>query len=288
VWRCAGSSRYKWHVRKTIGIMAPSSAVEAEGLRAGVAALEARGARVVVHPQTFARRASLAGTPAEKAAALRDLLADPQVEVIWAARGGNGAVQALPHIPNQAGKPLIGYSDATAWLAVMGGVHGPAVTALPQARAQDIDAVFAVLEGGPFVLRGLPFRPGRATGRIVGGNLAVLSALIGTPFAPDFTGAILALEDWREEASRIDRFLAHLANAGALARIAGLAFGDFLLQDTGVMPYGLTLEESIAERTAGLHIPIAVGLPFGHGGRNTPFPIGARAVLEGGVLRSPE
>lgn len=266
----------------TIGVLAPATHGVRALVEAGAAVVRARGWGVVVHPQAYVERS----TAAEKAAALHDLLRDPAIDAVWAARGGARATTALPHIgADWPRKLLIGYSDVSAWLAVLGGIHGPVLQELPTADPRDLDAVFALLEGGGFAIQGRALRPGRAAGPLIGGNLATLCALLGTPWAPEFRGAILALEDWREEPHRVDRLLTQLRNAGALGQIAGLALGDIFLEPADP-PFALDLAEIIAQATDGLDTPIATGLPFGHGPRNAPLPIGARAVLEGGRLRN--
>lgn len=269
--------------------MAPSSVVDMDKVAQAADFVKAHyGIKVFIHSQTFLRHGSSAGTSAQKAEALRDLMEDDAVGAIWAARAGNRAVHALPFLPQSVrAKPLIGYSDTTAWLSAFGGgIHGPLFQDIPSARPCDADAVFDLLDGKSFTMEGQVLCPGRAEGRLVGGNLAVLCALIGTPYAPDFNKALLCLEDWKEESSRIDRFLAHLSNAGVLRTISGLVLGDFLMQDTGKMPYGFTLQDMVLEHTQGLSLPIAWHMPFGHGGANAPLPLGAWAVLEDGQLFS--
>jgi muramoyltetrapeptide carboxypeptidase len=266
----------------TIGVLAPSGAVDGAKLATGVAALEALGRRVVVHPQAHARAGPFAGTPQDKVAALMALARDPTIDAIWAARGGSGATAALPLLPpGPLGKPLVGYSDVTAWLAVLGGVHGPM---LQGARADDLAATLDILSGGPWALEGAALRPGRAAGPVIGGNMATFCALLGTPHMPEVSGSILALEDWREAPHRLDRAFTHLRNAGVLGAIAGLALGDILTEDAHE-PFGADARAIVESQVADLPIPVAWGLPFGHGARNRPFALGGWAVLEDGTLR---
>jgi muramoyltetrapeptide carboxypeptidase len=127
-------------------------------------------------------------------------------------------------------------------------------------------------------------RCGVAEGHLVGGNLSVLCASIGTPFQPSFHDHILFLEDIGEEPYRLDRMLTHLLNAGILQQVAGVAVGvNRDCEDTKKSKpeeYRQTSADVMKERLSGLNVPVVVDLPFGHIEFNATIPIGARARLD--------
>jgi muramoyltetrapeptide carboxypeptidase len=211
-----------------------------------------------------------------------------------AARGGYGTSRILPRIDwgNVARRPRIavGYSDLSAILAYLStrlgipAIHGP-MAAADLARTPDPSALdaFTRLAAGtvsPKEPWGIPcdrLRGGAAEGRLAGGCLSVLTALIGTPFEPDFRGALLFLEDVSEPCYRIDRLLTQWIQSGRLKRIAGILAGK-------MAPVGGDTEEDIrsafAEAGSRLGVPVWYGFPAGHAERNYPLPFGVRAKID--------
>jgi muramoyltetrapeptide carboxypeptidase len=126
-------------------------------------------------------------------------------------------------------------------------------------------------------------RPGRARGRLVGGNLTLVSALLGTPFAPNFDGAILIIEDIGEAIYRIDRMLRHLILAGALQQCVALVAGDFRPPRNEVTIDNRTLDDVLAEAATRAGIPCLAGAPFGHIADQWTIPLGAMAELDTGA-----
>jgi muramoyltetrapeptide carboxypeptidase len=128
-------------------------------------------------------------------------------------------------------------------------------------------------------------RGGMAEGRLVGGNLSVLCASLGTPFQPVFKGKILFFEDVGEKPYRLDRLLTQLLNAGIFSQVAGVAVG--VNQDCGdpaAKPggeYRQSAADVVKERLAQLRVPVVTGLPFGHVDLNATIPVGAMAELDG-------
>jgi muramoyltetrapeptide carboxypeptidase len=127
-------------------------------------------------------------------------------------------------------------------------------------------------------------RRGVAQGQLIGGNLALLCTLIGTPWQPDYNGRILFLEDVGEQPYRFDRMLTHLLNCGLLQQVAGIAIGlNADCEDSKARTrreYRQTLKEVLKERLLPLKIPIVTGLPFGHVPHNATLPVGVRAILD--------
>jgi muramoyltetrapeptide carboxypeptidase len=242
----------------------------------------------------FGRDGFLAGDDAQRGAAFAAALRDPEARAVFCARGGYGATRLLPGIPwdelERAPKWVIGFSDVTALHACAAragvrSVHAPNVTGLSRGvSASDRLALMRALEGGELgAWEGLRVLvAGEARGPIVGGNLAVLAALVGTPFLHVPRGAVLALEDVTERPYRIDRMLTSLRLAGVLERVAAIVCGEFTSCDPG--PDGVTVDEVLARNLSPLGVPVVCGAPFGHGAINRAFVHGAPVRVSGGAV----
>jgi len=233
---------------------------------------------------------------------------DREVKAIWAARGGSGCSGLLPGIRydliRQHPKILIGYSDITALhLAIhrMTGLvtfHGPvapstqndyaltqlaAVLMEPRAQTEinmSIENKRREITQPEFTLRTL--RAGVATGRLIGGNLSVLAALIGTPYAAQFKNNLVFLEDVHEPPYKVDRMLTQLDQQqhDALGQAAGVILGVFTKANSPVGDATLTLDEVIDDHLAALPIPAVYGYSFGHIPHQFTIPYGVMAKLD--------
>ena len=278
-----------------VAIIAPAGPVDPSAFHAGLTLIEERY-RVVRGADPDAPRHPglpyLMGTDAERATALNAALSDPRVEAIFCARGGYGTMRILDRVDTRAlcrrRVPIVGFSDCTALLLLAAGlgvpsVHGPVVTQLARLPAQDRAALFDLLEGRLPRLAGLrQIVGGRASGPLLGGNLSVLTRLIGTPHLPDLRGAILLLEEVNEAPYRLDRELSHLHLAGLLDRVAGVVVGQLHRCDApqGHPPAMTRAEDVLFERLSGLRIPVVRGAPVGHGDRNMALPLGLEVTLD--------
>jgi muramoyltetrapeptide carboxypeptidase len=244
-----------------------------------------------------ARRGYLAGDDARRAEEWREAVQDPEARAIFCARGGFGAMRILPAVdpaPLLARpKVVVGFSDVTALHAALNRaglatVHGPVVTQLgrvPDDALRHLEALlvedpprpgaWGVPAPGAGLVAAATVRPGRASGALLGGTLAILAHLAGTPWAPRLDGAILLLEDVGEKPYRIDRYLTQLRLAGVLDGVAGLALGRFTACDDG----GILAADVLHELAAALGVPAVEGLPVGHEDANFAVPLGARATL---------
>ena len=195
--------------------------------------------RLEYGPGIFERHRYLAGSDARRFDELWAALADPDIRAVFCARGGYGATRLLSRLsgraPPGAPKPLIGFSDITAlhlWLQAHGrrSIHGPVLTQLGRLAAATAERLFALLESArpaPALVGTATYVAGVAEGALLGGNLSVLSRMLGTPFMPALDGAILLLEDQGERPYRLDRMWTHLQLAGVFARVRGIALGSF-------------------------------------------------------------
>ena len=251
------------------------------------------------------RHGYLAGRDADRAADVNAMFADRQVKAVFAVRGGWGCARILPFLDfatiRANPKLLVGFSDITALhlaFAAKAGfttIHGP--NAASSWGKFSWDAFRAVAFDGATPTFASPvgaedrlvqrtgrirtFGPGKATGRLIGGNLTVLAALMGTPWLPDFTGAILFVEDIGEQPYRIDRMLTQLALAGVLGRLAGVMFGQCTdCGPSGASYGGFTLSEVLQQHLAPLGIPAFQGAPFGHVANQVSLPVGIRAEMD--------
>ncbi|NDY42453.1 LD-carboxypeptidase [Dissulfurirhabdus thermomarina] len=229
----------------------------------------------------------LAGTDADRARTFEALCRHPEADLVWCLRGGYGCGRWLPLVDWAAlpGRmPLVaGFSDVTFLHAALvrngrPALHAPLVATLDRTDAPSRAALAEFLRAGRLpALSGRPLAPGTAEGPLVGGNLACLCHLVGTPFEPPWTGAILFIEDRGEPPYRLDRMLTHLRQAGCLAAAAGVAVGR--LTETGAPPD--LLRRLLADRLSDLEIPVVTDLPAGHGPANAPLLLGAPYRVDG-------
>jgi muramoyltetrapeptide carboxypeptidase len=294
-------------VGDAVGLIAPANAtflqVELDVARE---TLEALSLRVKAGPHLLDRYGYLAGRDADRASDVNALFVDPDVRAVLALRGGWGSARLLPHLDYAAirrhPKILMGYSDVTALLNAVNArtglvtFHGP--VGISTWTPFSVEHMAAVLFEGdaptlanPVELReGLvqaedriqTITPGRARGRgrLVGGNLTVLSAIVGTPYVPDLDGAILFLEDTGEAVYRMDRMLTQLKLAGLLGRIRGFVFGRCTDCKPGEGYGALTLDEVLADHVKPFGVPAFRGAMIGHIDRQFTVPVGLPAEID--------
>ncbi|HEU4839375.1 MAG TPA: LD-carboxypeptidase [Micavibrio sp.] len=274
----------------TIGVMAPSSYIDADALENGADFLRAKGYNILIHPQCGARLNQSAGTGEQKRDALHDLVRNPEVEAVFFAAGGNRALHILDLLDykliKKHPKIYMGFSDNTALLNVITAktgivtYHGPTVKRFPKNPQADFNlSLLSGKENSIPMIGARVLREGSAKGILIGGNLSLFRYLVGSGEIPNPKGAILFLEDISEEYSHIDRDFCYLRRCGLLEKIGGLVLGQFSdMRDTGT-PFGFSFEDIIAEYTAGLDIPILTNAPFGHGEDLYALPIGAKAQI---------
>lgn len=246
----------------------------------------------VMGPNVSRLNGYLAGTDEQRLADLNQALADDSIDAIWCVRGGYGAMRLLPGIDykslEQRPRPFIGFSDITAFHAAIWKECGIVSFHGPTARGELSDfsrdslrrAVVDQSDSCGVATEGRVLKSGRATGRLAGGNLALVASLMGTPWSVDFEGAILVIEDIGEAVYRVDRMMRQLLLSGALSRCAGLVAGDFRLPQGETSEQNRLLDEVIAEAAAEAGIPCLAGAPFGHIHDQWTIPLGATAELD--------
>lgn len=272
-----------------VAVIAPASGFDRASFEQGLAVLAGRY-RPEYDPGIFTKHRYLAGDDARRLGELLGALADPRLKAVFCARGGYGAMRLLSRlmraVPPCARKPLVGFSDITAlhlWLQANGwiSIHGPVLTQLGRLPAATHARLFALLESGEpaAAIEGLDtYVPGVAEGRLLGGNLSVLSRVLGTPYMPVLEDAVLLLEDQGERPYRLDRIWTHLTLAGVFTRVKGIVLGSFTECEEQHAPYASA--EVLRELALATGLPCAAGFPIGHGAQNEPVPLGTRVRLD--------
>lgn len=290
----------------TIAICAPASGVSRGDANDAAATLRSLGFRVKMGEHLLKGYGYLAGRDEDRAGELMGFVNDPEVDAIMAVRGGYGVMRILPMLDFAAirasRKIIVGYSDITALanaiyhVSRMVSFHGPVATSSFEPYSLDSfrRVVMSTAPAGTFgdsnEFNGSRFTerrasmivPGKKQGRLVGGNLTLVTGLMGTPYEIDTRGAILFIEEVEEEPYKIDRMLTQLAISGKLAACSGVVIGRFTKCEAGGGEYRLigSLEEIVRRTLEPLGIPAVYGLPIGHIRSKITVPVGALATLD--------
>lgn len=280
-----------------IGLIAPASLpADHDRIARGIDRMRREGWHIEQRRDFTEAQGYLAGSDEERTHELNHFLRRTDIDALFCIRGGYGCMRILPDLDYDAAqahpKLLVGYSDITAlhlaFLARSGwsGLSGPMVAV----DWPDLDAgsrmQFLDLAGGgagPLLGPGgeglSTARTGTVEGRIVGGNLSMIVRLLGTPYLPDMTGAILVVEDVGEEPYRIDAYFTQLRLAGVLQRLGGIVLAGFTECGFPAGKRSLTLDDVFADHVMSMDIPVATGLLYGHFPVKSAVPIGVRARL---------
>ncbi len=297
-----------------IGVVVPAGPVNRERIERALTRIQARGLRTKTYGDIYRSCGYLAGDDATRAAELMAAFADPETSAVWCARGGYGVMRLLDRIDfdviRRNPKVFVGFSDITALHIAIGQrtglvtFHGPnlqdgfgkpdyvpaaneaalwrTIRAEAQANGEsDYTYDLSSVEGA--ALR--PIRGGVATGRLTGGNLAVLCGMLGTPFEIETTGHILFLEDVGERLYRIDRYLSQLRLAGKLQSVAGVLLGSFSYDEGDQAEQPSDVAALLAEFFAPLGVPVLAGFPAGHERFNLALPMGGLIQLDADAPR---
>ena len=289
----------------TVGLVSPASItfdpVLIDIVREVLTALELE---MKLDPRALNRWGYFAGTDVERAEAINAMFADPDVDAVLALHGGWGSARVLPLLDYgliaKHPKIFVGYSDITALLLALyarSGLvtfHGPTGNSTWNKFSADYFHRM-VFEGETLTMenpkdlgdnlaqvqdRIRTITPGTARGRLAGGNLTVLSSLVGSDYLPDWNGHILFLEDINEEIYRIDRMLTQLKLAGVLDKISGFVFGKCTDCDVGSGYSSFTLEEVLNDHIGRLGIPAFHGSMIGHVKDKFTVPLGVEVEID--------
>jgi muramoyltetrapeptide carboxypeptidase len=287
----------------TIGLVTPGSALSRSAFEKSITSLSELGFQVKYTSNLRVRADFLSGTDQQRVDDLHQMFEDDEVDAVFCARGGYGATRLLDLIDydiiRNNPKPFLGYSDITALHAAFykhtGLVcfHGP--VGASEWNDFSADYVTDILTKGKKVkIRAenpTIISSGKASGKLIGGNLSLLTALIGTPHDVDYSDHLLFIEEVGESTYRVDRMLTQLLSSGKLKNVAGIALGYFTDCDADpsspYYEYSIGLKEVLADRLGGLGVPVVYGFPIGHEPHNATLPIGVNAQIdaERGVIK---
>ena len=289
----------------TLGLISPSAATsDRMQFTFAKEALEALGFKVKLGENLTNRRGHLAGTDQERADDLNGMFADSEVSGIICIRGGSGAARILPLIDynliKQNPKPLLGYSDITALhcaIQAQTGLitfHGPNGSGSWNSfNVKQFEQIFFEKakvnykneqpKGDDLVVKNnriQTLKAGTAEGKILGGNLTVLTSLSGTPYYPDFTDAILFIEDIGEDPYKMDRMMSTLMLNGTLGKIKGFIFGQCSDCEPGGGYGSLSVDQVMDDYILPLDIPAYTGAMIGHVAKQFIIPVGTRVKMD--------
>ena len=274
-----------------IGVAALSYAPRPGLLARGVQTLERAGYEVVLDPEITRNRRFQRHEDVWRAENFMAMWLDPRVKAVIGGTGGYGAVRMLPYLEpeifRRSPKVFVGYSDVTVlhlWLMRRAGLrvfHGPTVDdLLPVPRDPTMASLLGALTTAcpsTRIGRGIArsVRPGRAVGRLTGGNLSLVQQTVGTPYEIDTRDAILFLEEVREPMSYVDERLVHLRAAGLLRQVKGIVFGQLSLDRSEEDEF----EDFLLDLVSDLDVPIIMDFPAGHEVPNLTLPLGTEVEL---------
>lgn len=272
-----------------IGVAAPAGPFSLDRFEAGLARLEKMGFQTRCPDQIFDKNGFLAGKDEHRLHTLETLLFDPDIKAVICARGGYGAMRILEDVNyeklKESPKFFIGFSDLTALhLAFhntigLVSIHGPVVTSLAEADEETASHLFKLVCGqNPFPIHPantVALRPGRARGRLLGGNMTLFVHLLATQWMPALDGAVLFLEDVSESPYRVDRMLMTLKLSGVLGRVKGVILGDF--NDCGP---DNEISAILADGFSDFSGPVLSGFPIGHKTKNLALPYGLEVEMD--------
>jgi muramoyltetrapeptide carboxypeptidase len=257
----------------------------------GARAMKEAGFKVILEPEISRARLFTQNEDRKRARNLTEIWANPDVKAVVCGTGGYGAVRILPYLDadlfRRNPKAFVGYSDITAlhlWMMRRAGLrvfHGPTLDDLSPSREDPSLSSFLTALTSPRPQTQLgrniarAVRPGRAVGRLTGGNLSLVQQSIGTPYEIDTRGAILFLEEIHDPMSVCDERLLHLRAAGLLRHVRGIVFGQLSLDRSEDDEF----EDFLLDLVSDLDVPILMDFPAGHENPNLTLPLGTEMEL---------
>ena len=288
----------------TIGLITPASPITEEQLDKAIQNIEALGFKLAYNRRRLlARKGYLAGKDIVRADEINRMFDNKDIDGIWCIRGGYGVTRMLDmlnyKVIRQNPKPLIGYSDVTALHQAIfkktGLVcfHGPVGASEFTSYTQKYITQVISETNAPFKIEASPqnevmenrvynsyvINDGIAEGRLIGGNLTLVSSLVGTPYDISYKDKLVFLEDVGEKPYRIDRMLTQMLSAGKFDKVKGIILGVFYNCEASESENSLTLAEMFEDRLGALNIPVIYGMSFGHISNQFTLPLGINARL---------
>lgn len=291
-----------------IGLIAPASNATEDKIQKAISNLESLGLRVVEGKYLREQNGFIAGSDGERVEDIHTMFRRKDIDGIWCVRGGYGTTRILNMLDygmiRSHPKVFVGYSDITAlhqaFFTQSGLVtfHGPVASSA--FSDYSMESIRNALFGDDYHFNTHPvaipgegeesfkvLKSGKATGRLVGGNLSLLAALCGSVYMPDLAGKIVFIEDIGEASYRIDRMLVQLIMAAGLKNAAGIIFGNFTNCGPEAGSADQTVSEVIHDHFGSMDIPVVTGYSIGHIDNQTTLAVGMQAEMEAdtGIIR---
>jgi muramoyltetrapeptide carboxypeptidase len=285
-----------------IGVVAPAGPIsDPARIDAGVRYLERMGYRVLAGKHVHLVNGYLAGTDRDRVDDIHAMFRNKHVRAIFCLRGGYGSPRLLTRIDYQLvrknPKIVVGYSDITALQLALWKKCGLVTFHGPMVVSDMAGVIDPLTEESFWALVTEParhellraeggrthhtLRAGRARGIVLGGNLSLIAAMMGTPFEPSFRGSLLALEEIGEEPYRIDRMLNQLSQAGVFTSTRGILCGQFTdCEPKDTSRPSASVLEILEQHAASLRKPFLANLPFGHISAKITLPFGVKALVD--------
>lgn len=276
----------------TVAITCPAKKLPFE-ITDAAALLESWGLHVILGETVYASYNQFAGDDDLRAKDMQRFLDDASVKAIFAARGGYGTIRIIDKIDfSKFGKNpkwIVGFSDITILHSHIHAnfniqtIHGQMPMTIPDGTKPSLETLRKALFNEPLDYQyqhSAAYRPGKATGVLIGGNLTLLQIMCGSVSEMDYTGKILFLEDVSEYLYSVDRMLWNLGRAGKLAKLSGLVVGGFTDLKDNEIPFGSTAEEIIMNHVSRYDYPVCFGFPAGHIADNHAIVLGKKVTLE--------
>ncbi len=275
-----------------VAIVCPASFIRGN-IDVGIRTLEGWGLEVVVGQTVSTAYHQFAGDDSLRAADLQWALDDPSIKAVFAARGGYGCVRIIDQIDFSAfekqPKWLVGFSDITVLHShiqrnyKIATIHGQMPKSFESGTEASLDTLRKALFGDnidfTYTQSAFPNRPGEATGKLIGGNLAILLSVLGSDSDPKYSNKILFIEDVGEAYYAVDRMLWALKRAGKLRKLKGLIVGGFSSMKDNDPAFGQSVEEIVWDKVKEYDFPVAFGYPAGHIDDNHALILGRKVTL---------
>ncbi len=275
-----------------VAIVCPASFIRGN-IDVGIRTLESWGLEVVVGQTVSTAYHQFAGDDSLRAADLQWALDDPSIKAVFAARGGYGCVRIIDQIDfstfEKQPKWLVGFSDITVLHShiqrnyKIATIHGQMPKSFESGTEASLDTLRKALFGDnmdfTYTQSAFPNRPGEATGKLIGGNLAILLSVLGSDSDPKYSNKILFIEDVGEAYYAVDRMLWALKRAGKLRKLKGLIVGGFSSMKDNDPAFGQSVEEIVWDKVKEYDFPVAFGYPAGHIDDNHALILGRKVTL---------
>ena len=281
----------------TVGLLALACKVDFDILKPAIELMEnIWGLKVILGESLTSDYYQFAGNDAVRANDFQLMLNNPEIKAIFSARGGYGSSRIIDHIDfstfQKSPKWVVGFSDITAVHCHIHTLNIESLHAtmpklfLQEGGGESLESLRKILFGEPFSYQVLPHemnRLGMVQGQLIGGNLALLSHVIGSKSDVNYDNKILFLEDVNEYLYNIDRMMVQLKRSGKLQNLAGLIVGSFSDCQDNQVPFGKTANEIIQEAVSGYNFPVCYNFPVGHEVENWAIPCGRQVILKVGI-----